>query len=118
MSRLLLNLRHVPNDEAAEVRALLREHGIEFYETQAGAWGISVPGLWVQDADYPQARTCLDRYQKARAERVRAEHAQQRARGEFPTFWSHMRQHPLKVLLSLAGIMLALLLVMWPFYKL
>ena len=57
MSRLLMNLRHVPDDEADEVRALLKEHGIGFYETQAGRWRISLAGIWVEEPDYPAART-------------------------------------------------------------
>jgi hypothetical protein len=33
MTTLLLNLRRVPDDEADEVRALLEQHQILFYET-------------------------------------------------------------------------------------
>ncbi|MCX7041690.1 MAG: DUF6164 family protein, partial [Gammaproteobacteria bacterium] len=32
MSKLLLNLRNVPDDEADDVRALLDAHGIAYYE--------------------------------------------------------------------------------------
>ena len=44
MTTLLLNLRQVPDDEAEEVRALLNEHRIAFYETTPSLWGIS-PGV-------------------------------------------------------------------------
>ena len=43
MSKLLFRLRNVPDDEADEVRELLTQHSIEFYETGAGNWGISMP---------------------------------------------------------------------------
>ena len=45
MSKLLFRLRHVPEDEAEEVRALLEQNSIEFFETFAGNWGISLPAL-------------------------------------------------------------------------
>jgi hypothetical protein len=37
MAKLLLNLRNVPDDEADDVRALLDEHDIAYYETSRGA---------------------------------------------------------------------------------
>lgn len=118
MNRLLLNLRQVPQDEADEVRALLQAHGIAYYETPPGRWGISLPGLWVREADYPQARAHFDAYQRERSARVRAEQEALRARGQAPGFWHNLRQHPLRVLLALAGIVLLLLLLLWPFYRL
>ena len=49
MRELLFHLRGVTDDEADDVRELLREAGIEFYETQAGRWNLSVPALWLSD---------------------------------------------------------------------
>ena len=115
MSRLLLNLRQVPEDEADEVRALLSERGIAFYETQAGRWNLSLPGLWVDDADYAQAREHFDAYQRERLVRVRAEHAQARANGQAPNVWDNIRQNPVRVLLALAVIVGLLLLMAWPY---
>lgn len=115
MGRLLLNLRQVPEDEADEVRALLGEQGIAFYETQAGRWNLSLPGLWVDGADYVRARTHLDAYQRERLARVRAEHAQARERGELPNVWDNIRQNPVRVLLALAVIVGLLLLMAWPY---
>jgi len=40
MSRLLLNLRNVPYDEADDVRAMLDAKRIAFYETTPSPWGI------------------------------------------------------------------------------
>ena len=56
MSKLLLNLRHVPDDEADDVRAMLDEGGIAYYETRPSAWGISAGGIFVtEEADVPEA---------------------------------------------------------------
>ena len=64
MARQLLKLRHVPEDERAEICELLETHDIAFYETSAGNWGISLPALWlVHDEQYEQARALLDSLQ-------------------------------------------------------
>ena len=41
-------MRHVPEDEAQEVRELLASNKIEFFETFAGNWGVSMPALWLK----------------------------------------------------------------------
>jgi hypothetical protein len=41
MSKLLLNLKMVLDDEADDVRAMLEEHDIAYYETAPSRWGIS-----------------------------------------------------------------------------
>lgn len=115
MSRLLFNLRQVPDDEADEVRALLNERAIAFYETHAGRWNMSVPGLWVDDADYSAARGHLDAYQQERLVRVRAEHAEARMNGEAASFIDNVRRNPIRVVLALAVIVGLLVLMMWPY---
>lgn len=117
MSRILLNLRHVLDEEADEIRALLREHNISFYETQAGRWRISLAGIWVQDADYARARVHFDAYQKQRSERVRAELAEAKARGELPTAMDNLRENPFGVLIAVAAIIGILVLMFWPWWR-
>lgn len=117
MSRLLLNLRHVPEDEADDVRELLREHGIEFYETQLGRWRISLAGIWVGDDDFVKAREHFAAYQRERLVRVRAEQAEERERGETPTFMDNVRQNPYGVLLAVAAIVGILALMLWPWWR-
>ena len=63
MSALIFRLRNVPEDEAMQVRDLLDEHRIDWFETSAGNWGIGMPGLWVKDVDDAQrARTLIDTF--------------------------------------------------------
>lgn len=60
-------MRDVPIDEADEVRALLEAKNIDYFETFAGNWGISMPALWVKDpAKFKEARTLIDEYQEQR----------------------------------------------------
>lgn len=95
MSKLLFKLRNVPDDEAEEVRALLNEHQIDFYETSAGNWGISVPALWVHDEmQYPRARELLDAYQAARSVRIREEYTRLKREGKHKTVLDSFRENP------------------------
>ncbi len=67
MTLLLFKLRGVPEDEADEVRELLTAQDIDFYETSAGNWGMSMPALWLRDAvDLEKARYLLNDYQQQR----------------------------------------------------
>lgn len=115
MAKLLLNLYRVPDDEADEVRALLDEHAIEYYETAPNRWGISHGGIWVtHDADVAGAKALFATYQVQRAEHARQAWADARRDGTATSFWSLMRAHPGYVFLVLAGIACALGLVALP----
>ena len=50
MTHHLMNLRHVPDDEAEEIRALFEAHEVRYYETPPSRWGISMGGFWVRIA--------------------------------------------------------------------
>lgn len=97
MAQLLFRLRGVPDDEAAEVRELLDEHGFDYYETSAGNWGISMPALWLRDDDaLPRARAVLDDYQSRRARDARAEWEEDGRLGRRLTQWQLLKQHPVQ----------------------
>ncbi len=111
MAKLLLNLRHVPDDEVDEVRAWLEADSYQWYETQPGRWGISSGGLWLKHADdYPRARAAMDTYQRARAEQAQAQRAQEIADGTAPNFWDALRERPAMMLINAAAIVLLLAL--------
>ncbi|MBK6619199.1 MAG: DUF6164 family protein [Nitrosomonas sp.] len=96
MSKLLFKLRGVPDDEADEIRALLTEKQIEYYETSAGNWGISLPALWLQDdSRYSEAKELLDAYQIARTQRIRAEYARLKQAGKQKTLRDSFLENPL-----------------------
>lgn len=103
MPTLLMNLRGVPDDEADEVRDLLRSHHIEFYETPPSRWFISMGGIWLYDGGpVDTARAVLADYQVARRERVRAEYDRRRQAGEVDSFVRLCRREPLRCLGYLA----------------
>ena len=117
MPTLLLNLRHVPEDEADEIRALLAAHHIRFYETPPNRWAISMGGIWVRDDDQAaHARRLLDDYQDERARRARAEYAERRRAGTAETIVDRFRAHPLRSLLFTAIAAALLYLIIRPFF--
>ena len=109
MAIQIMRLRGVPEDEADEVRGLLDDHGIQFYETPAGVFGMSMPAIWLpDDSQLLQARELLDSYQ---SDRVRL------ARSERPrTLIDEVREHPLRMLAVLAGAGVVLYLSLMPFF--
>ncbi|HTM69522.1 MAG TPA: DUF6164 family protein [Luteimonas sp.] len=109
MAKLLLKMRLVPDDEAADVRAMLDAAHVPWYETEPSRWGISHGGIWVRDdEDMPRAKALMAEYQDGRRERARAERAAALRDGTAETFGDVVRREPLRVLLSILGILAAL----------
>ncbi|MFE8072343.1 DUF6164 family protein [Marinobacteraceae bacterium S3BR75-40.1] len=110
MPHLLLNFRHVPDDEIIEVRELLEEEGIDYYETPPSRWGVSMGGIWTRDrAMAERARTLLEDYQAQRLQRSRADYEQRSRSGEVMGFWQRLRARPVAVL----GVCLAIAAVIY-----
>ena len=109
MRELLFHLRGVPDDEADDVRELLREAGIEFYETQAGRWNLSVPALWLSDASQlTEARALINAYQRERYKRAQADPP--------PRSWlANLLESPVRVIVYLAVVGGVLYLSTMPF---
>ncbi len=116
MPTLLMNLRSVPDDEAEEVRELLRKHHIDFYETPPSRWFISMGGIWLPDgAPVDAARRALAEYQCERRERMRAEYERRKQAGEVDTFATVLRREPARVILYTAVCAGLLYLMTVPF---
>ena len=113
MSKLLLNLRGVPDDEADDVRRFLDSGGIGYYETQPTLWGTS-GGIWIDDRDVAEAKRLMAEYQHVRRARARAERAEAERNGTAQTFVDVLRTQPLQVALTVIGIALMLALMAVP----
>lgn len=112
----LFPLNSVPEDEAEDVRALLKAGEIDFYETPAGNWGISSPAIWLNDeSQFAQARVLIDAYQRERLLRVREEYAQQLREGRNRTLIDVIRENPLRFFAYLAAIVAILYFSTKPF---
>lgn len=107
MALLLFSLRGVPEDEACEVRELLTEHHIDFYETSAGNWGISMPALWLRDhSELEKARQLLDAYQQQRYAQQHERYLQLKRAGQHKTLLKAFTENPLLYGLSVVTILL------------
>jgi hypothetical protein len=113
MSKLLLNLRGVPDDEADDVRRFLDAGGIGYYETPPSRWGTA-GGIWVDDRDVEEAKRLMGTYQRDRHARALAERAEAERAGTAQTFGDVLRTQPLQVALTVIGIALLLGLMAVP----
>jgi hypothetical protein len=108
MARRLLNLRDVPDEEVEALREALEASGVTYYETPPSAFGISAGAIWVRDeADWPEARTLFDRFQREYAEAAR----------EAPPvepFRSQFKRHPGRIIGFTVAALMILLLMFWP----
>ncbi|MEQ1528951.1 MAG: DUF6164 family protein [Methylococcales bacterium] len=97
MAKLLFSLRGVPDDEADEVRDLLIANDIDYYETSAGNWNISMPALWLKnDADFTKTRQLLDAYQQNRATSARARYLELKQQGQHLSMFQTIKKQPLR----------------------
>jgi hypothetical protein len=119
MAHRLLNLRGVPEDEADEIRDLLDAHGVTYYETPPGGWGISAGAIWVKhDRQASHARGLIQTYQAERARTARDRYERERREGIAETVWRRACREPFRFAVYLAVIALVLFLSTKPFLDL
>jgi hypothetical protein len=105
MALLLFPLRNVPDDEAEDIRDVLSENSISFYETNAGNWGISMPAIWLSDESLlEQARIAINAYEEERKAYLQQEYAQLKESGQADTFLKNLWYRPIPTLLVIAAI--------------
>ncbi|MCR8914183.1 hypothetical protein FDP08_13105 [Marinobacter panjinensis] len=119
MTNHLMNLRHVPDDEADEIRELFEAHDIPYYETPPSRWGISMGGFWVHDNDEARrARKLLEDYQRERLQHQREAYRRDLAEGRTGGFWYRLRQKPVTTVAACLAILIILALTVAPFVTL
>jgi hypothetical protein len=118
MPELLFKLRGVPDDEAEDIRQLLNDRGIDYYETHASGWGISMPGIWLHDAGrLEEAKSVIDAYQKERARLARERYEQQKRDGESESVIGRVLRHPIQFLLLTMALLFILYISLRPFLQ-
>jgi hypothetical protein len=116
MGALLLRLKNVPEDEYEEVCHLLDEHGVSFYETKVGFWGVGMAAIWISDdSQLSQAHALLNDYTQARQARMQAQREQALKEGEARTLASTFARQPLTFTLYLLAMIAILALSVLPF---
>jgi hypothetical protein len=118
MAKLIFKLKSVPDDEAEDIKNLLTDNKIDFYETPPGNWKISVHALWVKDDGQSiQAKQLIDEYQLERGQRIRMETQQKIDNGEFETIFQRLLSNPVQSIAILAIILFILYVSIIPFLE-
>jgi hypothetical protein len=116
MARLLFKLAQVPDDEAQEIRMLLNEHQINYYETDAGFFRVGLDAIWLADgAQEQRARELIHAYQAERAIRQQQNYAQLVEAGQAPSMWQHFCAQPLRFMALVIAIIFVAGLTLLPF---
>ncbi len=119
MAVQLFILRGVPEEEADEICAILDENNIDYYETPAGSWGMSMPALWLKDeTQLDQAKQLLDEYQQQRQTQAHAEYEALKRQGKQRRVIDLIKEHPLRFLLYLVLIAVVAYFSISPFLRL
>ena len=118
MAKLIFKLKSVSYDEADDIKNLLTENKIAFYESPAGNWEISMHALWLNDeAQYTQAKKLIDEYQVKRSQHIRLETQQKIDQGEYETFIQRLFNKPIQFFIPLAIIIFILYFSIMPFLE-
>lgn len=119
MARLLFKLAQVPEDEAAEIRALLDEHQITYYETDAGFFRVGLDAIWLADSTQEErARELMREYQEERCVRQQQNYAQLVEAGQVPSVWQHFCAQPIRFIAAAIAIIFVAGLTLIPFVML
>ncbi len=102
MAILLFSLRDVPDDENFEIKELLDTHEINYYETSAGNWGVSMPALWLRDKDQlEKAQKLLSEYHTQRALSQKKYIRNLKVKNKTNGYLMHLSKTPLNLLSTL-----------------
>lgn len=115
MSVLLFRLNDVGIDEAEEVRELLGEHQLDYYETSSGRWGLSVAGIWLKDESQLQhAKNLLKEYAIQRQQRFRTEQINDPLNHKRNLFQRALAA-PLQYFMVALSLAIIIYFTLWPF---
>ncbi len=116
MAVQLFRLRNVPDDEAEDIRNLLTNHHIDFYETPAGNWGISMPAIWLQEDDQlERAKALIEEYQQQRFKNAKLERERAKEEGSSQGLISSLIESPIQAIIYTAIAAIVLYFSIKPF---
>lgn len=115
----LISLKGMPDDELRELRDLLHANDIDFYETPAGNWGISLPAVWLHDKSQLQlARRLVEQYQTDRFSRARNDYEALKREGKNRTLVDEFKDNPGRLVAYIVAAALIIYLSVKPFVDL
>lgn len=117
MAALLFKLTNVPEDEAEDIRTLLADNNILFYETHAGFFRMGLDAIWLHDSTQMDlAKQLLQGYQQKRYQSQREVFTQLQEKGEVETQWQRIKHHPFRFVAAIIAVAFVLVLSLVPFF--
>jgi len=112
MSIKIFSLDRVDPEEADEIRILLNENRIRFYETPPGNWGYSQAAIWLEDdTQIEKAHTLISNYQIEREKKAKIKYEKAVSSGKIKTFLQVCIENPLRTIIF--SIVFLIILVMY-----
>lgn len=119
MAILIFPLRNVPEDEADDIRDLLTHNNLEHYETSAGNWGVSAPGIWLKhNSDREPAKILIEKYQRQRTIDQQLKYQQLKQEGKQKTSLSLFLENPARFIAYIVIVMVIVYFSIKPFLSL
>ena len=116
MTIKLFSLKGVPEDEAEDIRELLNQNNIDYYETPGGLWGISVPAIWLNNEDQIKtAYPLIEKYQAERRLKAKQEYEKYRNKSNMIAVMNKILEDPIRFVVYLAIIIVVLYFSIKPF---
>ncbi len=116
MTIKLFSLKGVPQDEAKDIRELLNQNDIDYYETPGGLWGLSVPAIWLKNEDQLRAAyPLIEKYQADRRLKAKQEYESSKKEGHINAIIHKLMEDPIHFLVYLAIIIIVLYFSIKPF---
>jgi len=117
MPQMVFRLNNVPESEVDLVRDLLETNNVDFYETDAGRWGISVAAFWVkEEAEFKKARQLIEDFQVDHRLKLAEAFKADQAAGRIPSFWQLLKANPIMYILYWVLILAVLAISTVPIY--
>lgn len=117
MAKLLFKLNGVPDDEANDVRQVLDDNQVDYYETSAGMWGLSFAGIWLKDeSQFESAKQIVDEYQQKRYQDAVEQRRVAQESGEARPWLESILSHPFKTTAVVIFVGVVLYLTVAPFF--
>lgn len=118
MAKLLFKLNNVPEDEADEIRQLLDQNEVDYYETTAGNWGLSFAAIWLKNEDdYSSANELIEQYQEQRYQQAVENRKTLIDNGQQTTRWQSFSQRPILTSLVVIFVVAVLYFSIMPFFS-
>lgn len=116
MAKLLFRLNGVSEEEADQIRELLEQHDVDFYETHAGRWGVSLAAIWLRNnEEFDEVRQLIIESQQQRQITLRAEFEEKLRNGDIQPWSQRLLQRPTDFIAVALGIGFIIALMLWPF---